>query len=107
MEAELTLLLFAACAAACFAQEDSGHKNELALGLGGTPALSRSDTPSLRALTGVAFQVNYGLRFLNCHKVALSPRDQYSGELAARRLQFHSDGDSRLRQPFISRLEFA
>ena len=71
MKAELTLLLFAAFAAVCFAQEDSGHKNELALGLGGIPGLSRSDTPSLDAGTGVAFQVNYGRRFLNRHKVAL------------------------------------
>jgi hypothetical protein len=71
LKAELTLLLCAAFAAVCFAREDSGHKNELALGLGGIPALSRSDTPSLHAGTGVAFQVNYGRRFLNNHKVAL------------------------------------
>ncbi len=71
MKAKLTLLLLSAFAAVCFAQEDSAHKNELALGLGGIPALSRSDTLSLDAGTGVAFQVNYGRRFLNHHKVAL------------------------------------
>jgi opacity protein-like surface antigen len=71
MKAKLTLLLFAALAAVCFAQEDSGHKNELALGLGGIPALSRSDTPSLDAGTGVAFQVNYGRRFFKGRTVAL------------------------------------
>ena len=71
MKAKLTLLLFAALAAVCFAQEDSAHKNELALGLGGLPALSRSDTPRLDTGSGVAFQVNYGRRFLKGHKVAL------------------------------------
>ena len=71
MKAELTLLLFAAFAAVCFAQEDSGHKNELALGLGGLPDLSRSDTPRLDTGSGVAFQVNYGRRFLKGRKVAL------------------------------------
>jgi hypothetical protein len=43
MKAQLTLLLFSALAAVCFAQEDSVQKNELALGLGGIPALSRSN----------------------------------------------------------------
>jgi opacity protein-like surface antigen len=71
MKAKLTLLLIPALAAVCFAQEDSGHKNELALGLGGIPALSRSDTPSLDAGSGVAFQVNYGRRFLSGRKLAL------------------------------------
>ena len=68
---KLTLLLFAALAAVCFAQEDSAHKNELALGLGGLPALSRSDTPRLDTGSGVAFQVNYGRRFFKGRKVAL------------------------------------
>ena len=71
MKAELTLLLFAAFAAVCFAQEDSGHKNELALGLGGIPALSRSDTPRVDTGSGVAFQVNYGRRFFKSRKVAI------------------------------------
>ena len=71
MEAKLTLLLFAALAAVCFAQEDSAHKNELALGLGGLTALSRSDTPRLDTGSGVAFQVNYGRRFFKGRKVAL------------------------------------
>jgi len=71
MKAKLTLLLFAALAAVCFAQEDSAHKNELALGLGGLPALSRSDTPRLETGSGVAFQVNYGRRFFKDRKVAL------------------------------------
>jgi hypothetical protein len=71
MKAKLTLLLFAALAAVCFAQEDSAHKNELALGLGGLPALSRSDTPRLDTGSGVAFQVNYGRRFFKGRKVAL------------------------------------
>jgi opacity protein-like surface antigen len=71
MKAKLTLLLFATLAAVCFAQEDSAHTNELALGLGGLPALSRSDTPSLDTGSGVAFQVNYGRRFFKGRKVAL------------------------------------
>jgi hypothetical protein len=37
------LLLFAA------AHESEDHKNELAFGLGGIPALSKSDSPSLGA----------------------------------------------------------
>ena len=68
MKAKLTLLLLPAV---CFAQEDSAHKNELAFGLGGIPALSRSDTPRLDAGAGVAFQVNYGRRLLTKNKVAL------------------------------------
>jgi opacity protein-like surface antigen len=71
MTAKLTLLLLSAFAAVSFAQEESAHKNELALGLGGLPALSRSDTPRLDAGSGVAFQVNYGRRFLKGRKVAL------------------------------------
>jgi hypothetical protein len=57
-KAKLTLLPFSALGAVCLAEEDSGHKNELALGLGGMPALSRSDTPCLDDGSGVAFQVN-------------------------------------------------
>jgi opacity protein-like surface antigen len=60
-----------AFAAACFAQEDSADTNELALGLGGLPALSRSDIPRIDTGSGVAFQVNYGRRFLKARKVAL------------------------------------
>ena len=71
MRRKPTQLLFGALAAICFAQEDSGHKNQLALGLGGIPALSRSDTPRLDAGSGVAFQVNYGRRFFKGRKVAL------------------------------------
>ena len=71
MKARLTLLLFAALAAVCFAHEDSAHKNELALGLGELSALSRSDTPRLDTGSGVAFQVNYGRRFFKGRKVAL------------------------------------
>src|SRR5260370_26419704 len=71
MKTKFTLLLLSALASVCFGQEGSAHKNELAFGLGGIPALSRSDTPSLDAGSGVAFQVNYGRRFLNGNKVAL------------------------------------
>jgi hypothetical protein len=71
MKAKLTLILVSAFAAICFAQEDSAHLNELSFGLGGLPALSRSDTPRLDTGSGVAFQVNYGRRFLNRHKVVL------------------------------------
>jgi opacity protein-like surface antigen len=71
MSTKLTLLLLLAFAAACFAQEDSAHTNELALGLGGLPALSRSDIPRIDTGSGVAFQVNYGRRFLKARKVAL------------------------------------
>src|ERR1700686_1282008 len=71
MKTGLTLLLLSAFAVTSFAQEDAAHKNELGFGLGGIPALSRSDTPSLNAGSGVAFQVNYGRRFLSGNKVAL------------------------------------
>jgi opacity protein-like surface antigen len=71
MKTNLPLLMLSACAVVCFAQEDAAHKNELAFGLGGIPSLSRSDTPSLDAGSGVAFQVNYGRRFLNSRNVAL------------------------------------
>ena len=71
MKAKFALLLLPAFGAACFAQEDSAPRNELAFGLGGIPALSRSDSPSLDAGSGVAFQVNYGRRFFTNNKVAL------------------------------------
>jgi opacity protein-like surface antigen len=71
MKTKFTLLLLPVMAAACLAQEDSAHKNELAFGLGGLPALSRSDAPGLDAGSGVALQVNYGRRFLSGDKVAL------------------------------------
>ena len=58
-------------AALCFAQEESAGKNELALGLGGIPALSRSSAPSLAAGSGLALQVNYGRHFLRLRKVAI------------------------------------
>ena len=58
-------------AAFCFAQENTAPKNELAFGLGGIPSLSRSDSPSLDAGSGVAFQVNYGRRIVNGNTVAL------------------------------------
>jgi len=60
MKTKFTVLFLTAFAALCFAQEDTAPTNELAFGLGGVPALSRSDTPSLDAGSGVAFQVNYG-----------------------------------------------
>jgi opacity protein-like surface antigen len=63
--------LFLLPAALCLAQEDAAHKNELAFGLGGIPTLSRSDSPSLDAGSGVAFQVNYGRRILGGGKWAL------------------------------------
>jgi len=69
MKAKFALLLLPA--ALCMAQEETAHKNELALGLGGIPALSRRNSPGLDAGSGVAFQVNYGRRFLNSAKVAL------------------------------------
>jgi opacity protein-like surface antigen len=62
------LLLFAAV---CAAQEGEVHKNELAFGLGGIPALSQSDSPSLGAGSGIAYQVNYGRRLLKGRLVAL------------------------------------
>lgn len=58
-------------AALCLAQENTAPKNELAFGLGGIPALSRSDSPRLDAGSGVVFQVNYGRRILNGDTVAL------------------------------------
>ena len=58
-------------AAFCLAQENAAPKNELAFGLGGIPALSRSDSPRLDAGSSVAFQVNYGRRIVNSTTVAL------------------------------------
>ncbi|MGA2602323.1 MAG: hypothetical protein ABSH09_35605 [Bryobacteraceae bacterium] len=45
MKKNLALLL--SFAAVCAAQESEDHKNELAFGPGGIPALSQSDSPSL------------------------------------------------------------
>lgn len=69
MKKNLALLLL--FAAVCAAQESEDHKNELAFGLGGIPALSQSDSPSLGAGSGIAYQVNYGRRLLKGHLVAL------------------------------------
>jgi opacity protein-like surface antigen len=71
MKTRLTLLLLSAFAVTSFAQEDTAHKNELDFGLGGIPALSRSNTPNLDAGSGVAFQVNYGRLLLSGHNLAL------------------------------------
>jgi hypothetical protein len=69
MKKNLALLLL--FAAVCPAQESEDHKNDLAFGLGGIPALSQSDSPSLGAGSGIAYQVNYGRRLLKGHLVAL------------------------------------
>ena len=53
------------------AQEDGSARNELAFGLGGIPALSRSDSTRVEAGSGVAFQVNYGRRLVGSRNVAL------------------------------------
>jgi opacity protein-like surface antigen len=67
-----TFALFFLSAVLCLAQEETtAHKNELAFGLGGIPALARSDSPTVDAGSGVAFQVNYGRRFLSVGKLAL------------------------------------
>src|SRR5262249_23291670 len=66
-----TVLLLFAIAAVGLAQEDAARKNELAFGLGGIPAVSRSDTPALDAGSGIALQVNYGRRLFNGRKAAL------------------------------------
>jgi hypothetical protein len=71
MKSKLKLLMLPAMAGLCFAQEESAGKNELALGLGGIPALSRSNAPGLDAGSGVALQVNYGRQFLSFRKVAI------------------------------------
>jgi hypothetical protein len=71
MTSQFTLLLTLAMAPLCFAQEESPGKNELALGLGGIPALPRSNTPSLDAGSGIALQVNYGRQLLRANKVAI------------------------------------
>src|SRR5579864_3773536 len=71
MKAKFAWVLLPVFAAVCFAQEDSAHKNELAFGLGGIPALTRSDAPSVEPGSGVAFQVNYGRRLLSGDRVAL------------------------------------
>jgi opacity protein-like surface antigen len=69
LKTKFALLLLTA--AFCLAQENTAGKNELSFGLGGIPGLSRSDSPSLDAGSGVAFQVNYGRRFLDNSEVAL------------------------------------
>jgi opacity protein-like surface antigen len=66
-----TKLLLLVVPVVCIAQEDVAHKNELAFGLGGIPALSQSDTPSLVVGSGVAFQANYGRWFLGSNTVAI------------------------------------
>jgi opacity protein-like surface antigen len=71
MKTKFTLLLFTVLGSVCFAQEVTAPTNELAFGLGGIPAFSRSDTPTLEAGSGVAFQLNYGRRILKGSKVAL------------------------------------
>jgi hypothetical protein len=71
MNMKLKVILLSAIPVVCLAQEDGARKNELAFGLGGIPALSRSDAPSLDAGSGVALQVNYGRRFLDGRKAAL------------------------------------
>jgi hypothetical protein len=58
-------------AAFCLAQENTAPKNELALGLGTIPALSRKGSPRLDAGSGVAFKVVYGRRIVNGGTVAL------------------------------------
>jgi opacity protein-like surface antigen len=68
MKKKFALLLLPA--AFCLAQENDAAKNELAFGLGGIPALARSDSPRLDAGSGVAFQVNYGRRIVNGNTVA-------------------------------------
>jgi opacity protein-like surface antigen len=96
MKTKLALLLLPA--AWCVAQENGFHKNELAFGLGGIPALSRSDSPSLDAGSGVAFQVNYGHRFLEGRKMALygeinflaSPSREVSSSVSAATHDFAS-----------------
>ena len=65
------LALFLLPTALCLAQENAAPKNELAFGLGGIPALARSDSPGLDAGSGVAFQVNYGHRIVDGNTVAL------------------------------------
>lgn len=63
--------LFLLTATALLAQEDGAARNELAFGLGGIPALPRSDSSRLEAGSGVAFQVNYGRRLASSSTVAL------------------------------------
>src|SRR5882762_10580696 len=66
------LILFLLPAALCLAQEhNAAPKNELAFGLGELPSYSRSSGPGLDVGPGVAFQVNYGRRFLSSRHVAL------------------------------------
>jgi opacity protein-like surface antigen len=69
MKKNFALLLL--LAAVCTAQESEDHENEVAFGLGGIPALSQSDSPSLGAGSGIAYQVNYGRRLLESNMVAL------------------------------------
>src|SRR6266404_7820919 len=65
------LLLFTAVAVVCDAQDQAAPKNELAFGLGGLPAYSRSNLPKLDLGPGIGLQVNYGRRFFSARRVAL------------------------------------
>jgi hypothetical protein len=71
MRAIRTILFFLAVSAASLAQENTTPKNELALGLGGLPSVTRSDSPNLNLGPGVALQVNYARRVFDGEKVAL------------------------------------
>jgi hypothetical protein len=99
MTSKFKLLLVPAAAVLCFAQEESTTgKSELALGLGGIPVLSRSNTPGLDAGAGVALQVNYGRQFLRVRKVAIlgevnflaSPQRDVSSSVATATRDFAS-----------------
>jgi len=69
MKKRLTSLPLAA--ALCVTQESGDHQKELAFGLHGISALSRSDSASREAVSGSAFDVNYGRLSLDTTTVAL------------------------------------
>jgi hypothetical protein len=91
-----TFILFLLPAALCLAQEEAAPKNELAFGLGGIPVASRSNSPSLDAGSGVAYQVNHGRRFLSNRKVALYGEINFVA--SPLREVSSSVGDSRFRE---------
>jgi len=66
-----TLLFFAAAVGASRAQDSAAPENELAFGLGGLPAVSRSDSPVLNLGPGTALQINYARHIFDGQKVAV------------------------------------
>jgi hypothetical protein len=68
MKASLKLLFLSSATMLCLAESP---KNEIALGIGGIPSISRGTAPSLDAGAGMAFEINYSRRVANLQAVAI------------------------------------